>query len=422
MTPLNAPERKLYRSVTARFKHVSKLMGLEPTIKLMLHQPKNELIVNFHVPMDNGRHKLFKGYRIQHNNLMGPFKGGMRFSKKVNLDETKALAMLMTLKCAIVRVPFGGAKGGVKYNPADYSQEENRRITRCFTIALENNIGPAHDIPAPDMGTNAETMVWMMDTYQKTSGRRQDSRSVVTGKTLASGGSEGRHSATGFGLVYCIEEWARRAGHSLDGMTFSIQGFGNVGSQAALKLMDLGAKMVAVSDHTATYIDPKGIDPHSLQRHCAEHRCIEGFEDRESKSRDDFFSEPVDIMVLAATENQIGLREAQMVNAKLVAEGANGPVMPDGDEELAKRGVEVLPDILANAGGVTVSYYEWVQNRNSESWQADKIDRRLRHALMSAYGRVADLAREKDVDLRTAAYWEGLAHLQQVYKERGIWP
>jgi glutamate dehydrogenase (NAD(P)+) len=422
MTPLTRHERKLYRSVTSRFKSVSKLMGLDPSVKLMLRQPKNEIIVNFHVRMDNGRHKLFKGYRIQHNNLMGPFKGGMRYSKRVNLDETKALAMLMTLKCAIMRVPFGGAKGGIKYNPADHTPQENRRITRCFTIALENNIGPAHDIPAPDMGTNAETMVWMMDTYQKTSGRGQDSRSVVTGKTLASGGSEGRSSATGFGLVYCIEEWARRAELPLEGLTFSMQGFGNVGSQAALKLMDLGARMVAVNDHSGTLIDPDGLDPISLQKHCLGARCIKGWAERPLESRDAFFSTPVDIMVLAATENQVGIREADMIQARLIAEGANGPIMPEGDVALAKKGISVLPDILANAGGVTVSYYEWVQNRNSESWEADKVDRKLRRALMSAYSRVADLAVEHKLDLRTAAYWDGLAHLQQVYHERGIWP
>lgn len=414
---------KLYEAVCERFEQTARFIELDGKVHAILSQPKVELMIHFPVRMDDGNYRLFKGYRIQHNNLLGPYKGGMRFSPEVSLDEVKGLAMLMTLKCALAKLPLGGSKGGIKYNPAEFSQTENQRITRRFTVALGQNIGPSYDIPAPDMGTNAQYMDWMMDTYHNLYGRKVEDKAVVTGKSVDCGGSVGRTSATGFGAVYCLEEWAKGQNLPLKGSTFAIQGFGNVGSHAALKLEELGARLVAVNDHTATLLNSDGIPCAELAAHVAQQRGIKGFQpEHEVEDIRRFWSHEVDFMVLAAKENVVTVENAGLIQARLILEGANGPVTTGADAMLQERGIQIIPDILANMGGVIVSYFEWVQNRNSEYWNAETVDAKLREKLLSAYRQVLRISDERGISLRQAAYVEALTHLESVYLKRGVWP
>ena len=414
---------QLFQNVLKNFRRACKTAKLDKTIQTILKQPKNELIVNFPVRLDSGVMKLFKGYRIQHNNILGPYKGGFRFHPQVNLDEVKGLAMLMTLKCSLVELPYGGAKGGIKFDPKDYSTTELERITRRFVHALGDNIGPNYDIPAPDMGTNAQTMNWMMDTYVNTSAShdRQTRKGIVTGKSVNVGGTKGRTQATGYGVVMCIEQWAELNKVDLSQCTYSIQGFGNVGSYAAKRMDSHGAKLVAVNDFAGTIIDPDGIDVEKLFEHIKEKRSIEGFASN-TEDRDAFFNTKVDIMIPAALENQIGVSEAQKLQIKLLAEGANGPVTNDGDEILKDRGIDIIPDILANSGGVIVSYFEWLQNRSGNYWQEMKVLSRLQETIQQAYTDVNELSKELDTDLREAAYIKALKHLEEVYDNRGVFP
>ncbi|MBT3583549.1 MAG: Glu/Leu/Phe/Val dehydrogenase [Halobacteriovoraceae bacterium] len=415
-------DRKLYQAVSDKFTEITEQMAMHDSIKMILSQPKNEIIVNFPVLMDDGSYQLFKGYRIQHNNILGPFKGGIRFHPEVSLDETKALSMLMTIKCALVQIPFGGAKGGIKFSPFKYSREELRRITRRFTSALGNNIGPSHDIPAPDVGTNSQTMVWMMDTYKNVGKTQEFHNAVVTGKSLNCGGSEGRNSATGFGAIYNVEYWAEDTKFDLSKSTFAIQGMGNVGSFAALKMAENGSKLVAVNDYAGTLIDPNGIDVEALATYMQEKRTLEGFNGLKLQSRDAFFEAENDIMILAALENQVAENEAPKIKSKLVVEGANGPVTPEGEAILLERGIEILPDILTNAGGVVVSYFEWVQNKNSESWELEEVERKLRKRLKRAFDAVRKIQIEEKKSMRDSCYLRALNYINDVYLERGIFP
>lgn len=415
-------EHKLYMNVCERFESVSAFMNLDDKVYCILSQPKVELMINFPVLMDNGSYKTFKGYRIQHNDMLGPYKGGMRFSPEVSLDETKGLAMLMTLKCSLVKLPFGGAKGGLKYNPADYSLAENQRITRRFTIALGKNIGPSHDIPAPDMGTNEKHMNWMMDTYHNLNNRQDECKAVVTGKSLACGGSAGRTSATGFGTIYCLSEWSESNHIQVKGARYSIQGFGNVGSYAALKMMELGAILVAVNDHTATLVNPEGINPIDLANYVKEHRGIKNFDIEHETNDDEFWSHQTEFMILAAKENTVTQKNAHLINTKLIVEGANGPITSKAEKLLTQKGIDIIPDILANAGGVVVSYFEWVQNRNMEYWDETTVDKKLRAILKKTYQEVEKIATEKKINMRMSAYFVALDHLQDVCLKRGVWP
>jgi glutamate dehydrogenase (NAD(P)+) len=330
----------------------------------------------------------------------------------------------MTYKCSLLNLPFGGAKGGIKFDPRSVSRAELARITRRFVHALGSNIGPDYDIPAPDVGTNAQVMAWAMDTYMNTVGivSKQAMMSVVTGKPVTSGGTYGREQATGQGLVYCIQEWAARSRFELTGKKFVVQGFGNVGANVAVLLSRLGVSLVAVGDHTGYLYNPEGFNVHRLHHYVRENGSITGYPAGQLISRDDFFSVQSDIFVPAALENQVGAREAEALQTQLVAEGANGPCSPEGEAVLRRRGVEVLPDLLGNAGGVTVSYYEWVQNRRSEQWAPSEVDRRLREAMSSAYDRVANFARIHDSSLRLASYGVALQRLMTVYSEREIFP
>lgn len=393
-------------------------------VQTILRQPKNEIIINFPVRMDDGTFRLFKGYRIQHNNIRGPFKGGLRYHQDVSLDEVKALAALMTYKCSLLDIPFGGSKGGIKMDPSTLSRAELERVTRRFTHALGNNIGPDYDIPAPDMGTNGQTMVWMMDTYMNSINVLQKNalRTIVTGKTVVAGGTVGRNKATGQGVVYCIEEWAKDREFDLDGCTFSVQGFGNVGSHAASILGKLGGVLLTVNDHTGSIHNPEGINPRKLAEWVAEHRSIKGYPGAREVSKDDFWATPVDIVIPAALELQVTAQVAETLQCKVIVEGANGPTTAEADEILARRGIDVLPDLLANAGGVVVSYFEWLQNKRAESWELEDVDARLLHMMKKAYHNVTHLARHKNCSMRTAALAIAVDRIARIYGERGIFP
>jgi glutamate dehydrogenase (NAD(P)+) len=390
----------------------------------ILSQPKNELIVHFPVRMDNGEWRTFKGYRIQHSNIIGPYKGGMRYHQHVGLDDCKALAAMMTWKCSLMNLPFGGAKGGIKFNPLSVSRTELARVTRRFFHSLGSNIGPNYDIPAPDVGTNSQVMAWALDTYMNGMGmqRNMDALGIVTGKPVSSGGTFGREKATGQGLVHCIREWSERQRADLQGKKMLIQGFGNVGSNAAVLLGRMGVSVVGVGDHSGYMQNPEGFNPHRLKKYVEQQGSIAGYPGGQKISREEFFGIPADLFVPAALENQVGPAEAEALNVQLVAEGANGPCSPEGEAVLKRRGIPILPDVLANAGGVTVSYYEWVQNRRSEQWTLEEVDEKLENAMRDAYDRVERFAQTHQCDFRIACYGVALSRLTQIYSEREIFP
>lgn len=418
------PKSSLYQNVGVQFNRAADVMNLDPDVRRILGATKNEIVVNFPVKMANGHVEMFTGYRVQHNDALGPFKGGLRFHPDVDLDEVRALAAWMTWKCAIAGIPFGGAKGGIQFDPAKYSEAELERITRRFAFALGENIGPEYDIPAPDVNTNAQIMAWILDTYASTvpSHERQRNIHVVTGKPVEAGGSVGRDKATGQGVVFTIQEWAIDRKTDVAGLTFSVQGFGNVGSWTARLLTQLGAKLVAVEDVTGGVRNENGIDPDDLLRYARVHGGVMKYPRGDFVDHIMFMKTPVDVFIPAAMENQITAESAQWLQVRLVAEGANGPTHPEGDAVLQRRGIDLIPDILCNAGGVIVSYYEWLQNKRSEFWELEEVDRKLHKRIKAAYGRVRDTAAELGVDWRTAAYVIALSRLETVYKERGIFP
>lgn len=414
----------LYENVRIQFDKAADLMGLDPEVRQILAKPMNEITVNFPVKMDDGRIEVFSGYRVQHNNALGPFKGGLRYHPLVNIDEVRALATWMTWKTAIADIPMGGAKGGIQFDPSGYSKAELEHITRRFTFALGNTIGPEYDIPAPDVNTNAQIMAWILDTYLSTIPPQQRAASyhVVTGKPIDLGGSVGRGKATGQGVVYILEQWARDRGFDLDGATYLVQGYGNVGSWTARLLKPSGAKLVAVEDHTGAIANPDGIDPDNLNEYVTSHGKLVGYPCGTSIDHATFLSMNADIFIPAALENQITAETAPLLNVRAVFEGANGPTDVEGDQILASRGIEVLPDILCNSGGVIVSYFEWLQNKRSEFWELEEVDAKLFKRMMSAYERVHNAVKAYCVDWRTAAYIVALRRLERVYKERGIFP
>jgi glutamate dehydrogenase (NAD(P)+) len=418
------PKGNLNLIMQSHLDRAAKAMGLNPDIYLILSQPKNEVILNFPVRMDDGSYRLFKGYRVQHNNILGPYKGGIRYHEDVALDELKGLAAAMTWKSALHDIPFGGAKGGIKFNPRMHTHSEMERITRRFTHALAGIIGPEFDIPAPDMGTNAQTMVWMMDTYMNVVGvlDKNAMRRVVTGKTITAGGSHGREAATGQGVVHCIVEWAKEERFDLTGKTVAVQGYGNVGSHTAKILSKLGVSLVAAGDYKGYIYNPEGLNPHKLAEYVSRTGSVVEYRHGKPISRDDFFAVECDLFVPAALELEIGEKEARALKCKCVAEGANGPTYPEAEAILLERGIAVLPDILVNSGGVAVSYYEWLQNKRSERWEAEEVEARLEKRMKRTYGLVRDLAQDKKWDYRLAAYAIGLERLQKAYAERGIWP
>ncbi len=420
------PTRKasVYDNVVRQFNRAADLMDLDENIRKILATPVNEITVHFPVKMDDGRIEMFTGFRVQHNNTLGPFKGGIRFHQNADLDEVKALATWMTWKSAIVDIPFGGAKGGIRFDPSKHSQAELERITRRFTWALGQNIGPEYDIPAPDVNTNAQIMAWMLDTYLTSIPPQDRGRCmhVVTGKPVGLGGSLGREKATGQGLMFCVEEWAKDRSFDLAKASYTVQGFGNVGSWAARLMDQHGSRLVAAEDVTGAISNPAGIDAEELTKYVKDNRGVYGFPKAVPVDHEAFFSTEADIFIPAALENQITGQTASMLRVKMVAEGANGPTDPFGDILLRKSGVDVLPDILANSGGVVVSYFEWLQNKRSEYWDLDEVDGKLHRKIVAAYQRVRNAAKEYDTDWRTAAYTVALARLQKVYEARGVFP
>ena len=414
----------LFEVVTAQLQRGIEAIKLDADIAAILSQPKNELIIHFPVKLKSGAVRMFKGYRVQHSSTLGPFKGGIRYHQDVYLDECKALASWMTWKCALARLPYGGAKGGVKFNPSEYEAEDLERITRRFTHALGSNLGPEWDIPAPDVGTNSQTMDWMMDTYVNIMSQldRQAVKRVVTGKSIVCGGSQGREQATGQGVVYCIQEWAHGKRFNLDGATLAVQGYGNVGSNTARILSRMGVTLTAVGDHTGYFKNPEGFNPHKLADHVKKKKGLAGYPGAKAVSREEFFASEVDIFVPAALELQIGRDEAKEMNCKVVVEGANGPTDLEGEKTLLDKGIDVIPDILANSGGVIVSYYEWLQNKRSESWELEEVQMRLERRMRRSYQTVADRARDLKTDMRTTCYAIALERLRDTYRARGIWP
>jgi len=416
--------RSLYETVQGQIAKAADALRLDPAVRSILAKCQNEIVVNFPVRMNDGRIEVLTGYRVQHNNALGPFKGGLRYHPSVNIDEVRALAAWMTFKVALTGLPLGGAKGGIQLDPDNYAPNELERITRRFTFALGSNIGPEYDIPAPDMNTNAQIMAWILDTYLSTVPPAERNRNihVVTGKPLLSGGSAGREKATGQGVVFCIEQWARDNHLDLSTLTFMVQGFGNVGSWAVRLLAERGAKLVAVEDATGVTRNKHGLDVPDLMAYAKRRGGVKKFPGGENADHIMFMNTEADLFIPAAMENQITAETAPWIKARLVVEAANGPTTPEGEAILESRGVEILPDILCNAGGVIVSYYEWLQNKRSEFWELEEIDAKLERRIKRAFGRVREKAAELDVAYRTAAYALALSRLETVYKERGIFP
>ncbi|QDU33809.1 Glutamate dehydrogenase [Poriferisphaera corsica] len=414
----------LYQQVINDVLHACQIMDAPRKLQLILAQPKNEIIMHFPVQMDNGDYKLFKGYRVQHNNILGPYKGGMRFHAGVSLDHVKSLAVLMTMKNSLVRLPLGGAKGGVQVDPGSLSTNELMRLSRRFVSALGDNIGPDYDIPAPDVGTNAQVMAWIADTYinMTPATKRWMGQAVVTGKPVDFGGSQGREKATGQGVVYILEELMPEMGLPLKDISYSVVGFGNVGSWAARLLQPHGSKLKTVMDHTGAIINEDGIDAVKLAAYVTEHGGVGGYPDADPASEDEFYRADVDLFIPAALEQMIDARKAEMLNAKVVAEAANAPTTPPGEKVLRDRGIAILPAILCNSGGVTVSYFEWRQNRQAESWDEKTVDENLRRHMYSAAQRVKLALHRYECDMRTAAYIAALDNIDRVYNIRGIFP
>lgn len=412
-----------YQIAQMQFDKAAEKLGLEDWIKELLKTPKRNVSVDFPVKMDDGNVKMFTGYRVQHNNFRGPYKGGIRYSPYVNLDEVKALASWMTWKTAVVDIPFGGAKGGVLCDPFKMSPRELERVTRRFTYEIADIIGPEVDIPAPDVNTNEQVMAWIVDTYSM--GNRCDTFGVVTGKPLFLGGSHGRTEATGRGVMITAIEAVKDLGKKPLELTAIVQGYGNVGSHAAKLLSEQGVKIVGISDISKAIYNPNGLDLKEINQYVKENKnhLIEDYDKaREITPNTKILEMPTDILVPAALENQITLKNADKIKAKFIVEGANGPTTPGADKILYDKGIFIVPDILANAGGVTVSYFEWVQNLQREHWPYDKIISKLEEKMVTAYRAVSDLARKEKVDMRTAAYMIAIGRVADAAKVRGIFP
>src|SRR5215471_10115743 len=409
-----------YHMAVQQFEAAAEKLHLSEDLREVLRQPKRELAVNFPVRLDNGRIKTFTGYRVQHNVNRGPAKGGIRYGPDVTLDEVKALAMWMTWKCAVVGIPYGGAKGGVICDPKHMSPGELERLTRRYASELAIIIGPHSDIPAPDVNTNAQVMAWIMDTYSMHEG--YSIPAVVTGKPLSIGGSEGRNEATATGVLFVTRQAARRLAIPLQGARVSIQGYGNAGAIAARLFHNEGCKIVAVSDTRGGIYNESGLDPAAVLRHKQEHGSVVGFPHAQQVSVQEVLEVPCEILIPAATEGVITAKNADRVQARIVAEAANGPTTPQADTILFDKGVTVIPDILANAGGVTVSYFEWVQDLQSFFWGVEEISQKLEVIMNHAFAAVAEQAEQSHCDLRLAANMLAISRVAEATQMRGIYP
>ena len=410
----------LFRTAQAQFEQAIPYADVNESIVERLSYPERAVMVTVPIRREAGHVNVFPAYRVQHSSVLGPTKGGIRYDPHVTLGECAALAVWMTWKCALLRLPYGGAKGGVRCNPRELTPTELQRLTRRYTSELRGVIGPQEDIPAPDMATNEQTMAWMMDTYSMQVGYAVPE--IVTGKPISLGGSLFRHEATGAGVVMVTERACGRLGWNLAGQRCVVQGFGNVGGIAAQELVHKGATVLAVSDISGGVYSQDGLDLTVLRAWIAEHGSLEGYPDAQHVSNSELLELPCDILVLAALEDQITGENAPRLDTKLVVEGANGPTSIEGDAILAERGIPVLPDVLTNAGGVTVSYFEWVQDLGRLFWTRDEIRARLAEKLGDAFDRVWELAEAKDISLRQAALVAGINEVAGALKARGIYP
>jgi glutamate dehydrogenase/leucine dehydrogenase len=403
------------------FDSAAEILQLEEGVRNRAKYPERELTVNFPAKLRDGRIRMFTGYRVQHNTARGPAKGGLRYHPNVSLDEVRALASWMTWKCAVVGIPFGGGKGGVICNPKEMNELELENMTRRFTSELVGFIGPDRDIPAPDVYTNAQTMAWIMDTYSMNKGHSVPG--VVTGKPIAIGGSKGRNEATGRGCVYMIVEAAKHLNLNLNGATAVVQGFGNAGSIAArLLAAEHGTKVIAVNDSTGGIYNKNGLDVPALLAHKEKTGKVKGFPGSTDISDEDLLAVQCDVLVPAALENAITAHNAVKVNTRIVAEAANGPTTPQADKILFENGIMMLPDILANAGGVTVSYFEWVQDNYSFFWKEKDINENLREVMVNSFSEVLQTAQKLKIDMRRAAYVVAVSRVAEAIKVRGIYP
>lgn len=414
------PEMSFLESVLEQYEIVADKIKLDDGIRERLRYPKRALIVSVPIEMDTGIVKVFKGYRVQHDVALGPSKGGIRYHPNVNLEEVTALSMLMSLKCALMQLPYGGAKGGICCNPKEMSQKEIERITRRYTTEIIWAIGPEEDIPAPDINTNMQTMAWMMDTYSMQKGHTI--LGVVTGKPLVLGGSLGREEGTGRGVFYMAEESVKIIGKKLRGLTVAIQGFGNVGSVAARLLFEKGCKVIAVSGSKGGIYNKRGINIKNLIQHINENKEIADFHNVNTITNEELLALDCDILIPAAIEGQINKHNAKNIKAKIIVEGANGPTTPEADKILYGRGVLLIPDILANSGGVIISYFEWVQDLQFYFWKEREILQRLREIMATIFNSVLSLSREKKVDMRTASWMLGVSRISEAHKSRGLYP
>ncbi len=405
----------------AQIDAVGKRLDLDPGLLEILKRPNRELTVNFPVKMDDGSIKVFTGFRVQYNQVLGPFKGGIRYHPDVTLEEVRALAAWMTWKCAVIGLPYGGAKGGVICNPKEMSPGELERLTRRFTSEISIIIGPQKDIPAPDVYTDAQVMAWVMDTYSMNEGYSVPG--VVTGKPLVIGGSKGREEATSRGVMYTTREAARNLGIDLAKAEIAVQGYGNVGYNAArLFRQEHGSKIIAMSDSRGGVYNPNGLDPEEVMLHKAKTGSVIGFPETDHVSNEELLEIDCDVLVPAALEGAITASNARQVKAKVVAEGANGPTTPEADKILFKKGITLIPDILCNAGGVTVSYFEWVQSLQHFFWSFEEVKKRLENVMVKAFDEVWEMAQKEKVDMRVAAYMVAMKKVVDAYKIRGIYP
>ena len=424
LLPLEAPSPAYicpYDQACSYLEQAAKELKLDQNLLTMLSHPRKVITVSIPVKLDSGEVQVLAGHRVQHCDVLGPYKGGTRYHPAVTLREVSALAMLMTWKCALLGIPYGGAKGGIAIDPNRYSVGELERITRRYTSELIKDIGPSVDIPAPDMGTSAREMAWMMDTYSVNVGHAVPG--IVTGKPISVGGSRGREMATGRGTMIIVREALAEQGKSLAGMRIAIQGFGNVGGAAALLLHQAGAKVVAVSTGAGGVYAENGLDIPALKSFAAQnHRSLKGFPNAMPITNAQLLTLPCDVLIPAALENQITDDNANQIQAAIVAEAANGPTTLEADRILEARGVTVLPDILANAGGVVVSYLEWVQGLSYVFWDEERVNRELEHLMVQAYQQVSQKSKQQEISLRGAAYMLGVGRVAQALSDRGLYP
>jgi glutamate dehydrogenase (NAD(P)+) len=412
-------EENPFEAMMERFDRAADLLSLDPGLYKVLRNPERQIITSIPITMDNGEIEVFQGYRVHYNTSRGPAKGGIRYDMNVSLDEVTALAAWMTWKCAVVDVPFGGAKGGVICDPFRMSQGELERLTRRYTSSLIELLGPEKDVPAPDVNTNEKMMAWIMDTYSMH--KRHTVTAVVTGKPIAIGGSRGRREATGRGVMISVKEALREVGLPLLGTKVAVQGFGNVGSVAAKLMQEEGLTIVAISDKSTGIYNPNGINVDHALAYIAENRFLEGYTEGEAVTNEDVLELECDVLAPCALENVITRKNAGKIKARVIAEGANGPTTAPADAILDEKGVFVVPDILANAGGVTVSYFEWVQNREGYYWSEEVVNERLREVMIRSFNDVASFAKKHNVNMRTAAYMLSIDRVAAVHRLRGVY-